>query len=173
MSAMCASLSGFWCCCDTNCQILYLQDKDNSFARLIWTRLAQFLEFEPCQAFISSCAVTHCFVNSMAIRLLQKATITSFPSSSRDGGFSTTTDCVAARCAVPDGCADMPPLLVAEELRHNTPGQHIDRQPRCCTLRRCASDLSLGSLCSPLAEGRMASLLYCDTPLWLLRRVDH
>ena len=72
------------------------------------------------------------------MRLLQKAIVTSFPSSSRDGGFSTTTDCVAARSNAPDGCAGMPPLLVAEELRPNTPGQQIDRQPRCCTSRRHA-----------------------------------
>ena len=46
MSAMCASFSSFWCCGDTNCQILYLQDKDSFPIRLAGTRQAVILEFQ-------------------------------------------------------------------------------------------------------------------------------
>ena len=73
---------------------------------------------------------------------------TSLPSSSRDGGFSTTTDWVATRSAGPDGRADITPLLVAEELHHINPDQQIDRQPRCCTFEAICKDLSLGCLCA-------------------------
>ena len=138
MSAMCTSFGSSRCCGDANCQILNLQDRSRCLLRVAGTRQAILLGAKICQVFTASQALAQCFVPSKVRRLLQKARVTSFPSSSREGGFSTTTDCVAARSAAPDGCADMPPLLVAEELRHNTPGQQVDKQPWCCTSRRHA-----------------------------------